>query len=670
MVCFYGGLKAQFGNINNQVQYFNPNYAPFYHGVASGDPLSDKVIIWTRITLDSTITTANVEWFVATDTGFTNVINSGIFATNATRDYTVKVDVSGLSPNTTYFYVFKYGSQWSLTGRTKTAPTGTVDHLKFAVVSCSNYEAGFFNAYRRIASRNDLDAVIHLGDYIYEYELGAYGDTAATQRYNDPVYEIVKQDEYRTRYSLYRLDSSLIRAHQMHPFITVWDDHESANDAYVDGAENHDSTNVYNGIDIEGSWEDRKIASREAYFEWLPIRESGFSIYRTINYGDLAELIMIDTRIEGRSKQPLSIIDADFNDPRDLLGSAQKNWMINEMNNSQAKWKVIGNQIIFSPLNVGFAAGFLDGTPDPTNFDSIVEVESIFLDIWDGYPAERKEIVDSIVSNGIDNVVFLTGDFHCAFAFDVSINPVIYPNVATFYLPVIDTNVYNPATGFGSVAVEFATPSITSANFDENVGAAVAAGFEFSMNNPLEIPPTSGNFFNYNPHMKFTDLDRHGYFVLDIKEDSVTANYYFVDEILNVSNIEAFDVALRSLDGENHLVVTSESAPKSIQQQQPPLDPRDISVSLENETSNLAVLGLYPNPAAQYVRLFMALNSDSPLKIELLHIDGKSIATVYEASHKTGMFEVYQDVSELENGMYFYRVSTNKGSKVVKFIKE
>lgn len=665
-----GNVQAQFGNIDNQVQYFNPDYAPFYHGVASGDPLADKVVIWTRITLDSTISSADVDWFVATDTGFTNVVNSGTFTTDASRDYTVKVDVSGLSPNTTYFYVFKYGNEWSLTGRTKTAPSGSVDHLKFAVVSCSNYEAGFFNAYRRIAARNDLDAVIHLGDYIYEYEIGYYGDTAATQRFNDPPHEIVKKDDYRLRYSIYRLDSSLIRAHQMHPFIAVWDDHESANDAYQDGAENHDSTNVYNGTDIEGSWTDRKIASRDAYFEWLPIRESGFSIYRTINYGDLADLIMIDTRIEGRTKQPFSIVDADFTDPRDLLGSTQKTWMINELENSTAKWKIIGNQIIFSPLNVGFAAGFTDGIPDPTTFDSIVVVESVFLDIWDGYPAERQEIVDSIISKNIDNIVVLTGDFHSSFAFDVTTNPVIYPNAATFYLPVTDTTVYNPANGFGSIGVEFATPSITSANFDENVGAAVAAGFEFSMNNPLEIPPGSGNFFNYNPHMKYTDLDRHGYYILDLKEDSVTANYYFVDTILAVSNNESFDAALRSLDGENHLVATTESGPKAVQQPQPPLDPRDIVSSLETKSDNLAVFGLYPNPSNDYIRIFMALNTDSHIQIDLLHVDGRLISTVYEAEHKSGLFEVYQNISGLENGLYLYRISSQDGSGIVKFVKE
>ena len=227
-------VKAQFGNLDNQAQFFNPAYAPFYHGVASGDPLTDRVIIWTRVTLDTTVVTTDVEWMMATDTAFTNIVASGTETTTSAKDFTVKVDVTGLSPNTTYFYVFKNGSEFSLTGRTKTAPSGNNDHLKFAVVSCSNYEHGFFNAYRRLADRHDLDAIVHLGDYIYEYEIGAYGDTGSTQRFNDPGFEIVEKDDYRQRYSLYRLDSSLIRAHQMHPWIAIWDDHESANDAYKD----------------------------------------------------------------------------------------------------------------------------------------------------------------------------------------------------------------------------------------------------------------------------------------------------------------------------------------------------------------------------------------------------------------------------------------------------
>ena len=437
------------------------------------------------------------------------------------------------------------------------------------------------------------------------------------------------------------------------------------------GAENHDSANVYNGTDVEGAWSDRKVASREAYFEWLPIRENGFSINRTISFGDLADLIMVDTRIEGRTEQPFSIVDPDFNDPRDLLGSTQKTWMFNELNNSTAKWKIIGNQVIFSPLNVGFAAGLGDGIPDVTNFDSIAVVESIFLDIWDGYPAERQEVVDNIVNNNIDNVVILTGDFHSAFAFDVSTNPVIYPNAATFYLPVVDTTVYNPVTGFGSAAVEFATPSITSANFDENVGAPTAAQFEFSMNNPLEIPPGSGNFFNYNPHMKYTDLDQHGYFILDVKEDSVTANYYFVDDILTVSNVENFGSAVTSLDGANHLNITTESGPKATQQQIPPLHPRtDTSTSIRELPRDFAVLGIYPNPSVDYNKIFIALNEASDLKIDVLSVEGKLIRTTYSKKHQPGLLEVYQDVSDLSSGVYFFNIHTATSRQTLRFVKK
>jgi alkaline phosphatase D len=661
---------AQYGKLNNQQQYFNPAYAPFYHGVASGDPLDDRVIIWTRITLDSTFTSAQVEWYLATDTAFTNVIAQGTETTDASIDFTVKVDVTGLSPNTTYFYVFKYGSVWSLTGRTKTAPTGTTDHLKFAVVSCSNYEAGFFNAYRNIARKHDLDAVIHLGDYIYEYGIGEYGDTGATQRYNDPSHEVVAKDDYRMRYSLYRLDSSLIRAHQMHPFIAVWDDHESANDAYMDGAENHNPNNVYDGVNTEGSWTTRKNVSREVYFEWLPIRNSGTSIYRTINYGNLADIFMLDTRIEGRTEQPFSILDTNFNSPRDLLGSAQKNWLFNELDASTAKWKVIGNQIIFSPLNVGFAAGFNDGMPDPTNFDSIVAVESIFLDIWDGYPAERQEIIDTIESKGWDNIVILTGDFHSSFAFDVTPTPVIYPVAATAYLPVIDTSVYNPATGKGSVAVEFATPSINSANFDENVGAAASAIFENWMNNPIELPPGSGNFFTYNPHMKYTDLDQHGYYILDLKPDSVTANFYFADDILSVTNGEQFGEALRSLDGENYLQVTTESGPKNTQQPVPPLDPRFSTIGI-GESSDLAIMGLYPNPSQDYHRLFIAINHPAPLSLSLISLNGQVLDEVDlgEKSATRGFIEIYRDIHDLDAGIYFYQVRNGNQTATIKFMK-
>ncbi|MEO1713508.1 MAG: alkaline phosphatase D family protein, partial [Bacteroidota bacterium] len=280
---------------NNRVEYrndpvtANPDWAPFFHGVASGDPLSDRVIIWTRVTPEDMNTEPiEVTWKVATDPQLADIVQEGSFTTDANRDYTVKVDVTGLAASTTYYYGFEAMEKASLTGRTKTTPTGAeADHLRFGVVSCSNFQAGYFNGYAGLAARNDLDAVIHLGDYIYEYADGVYGDADLfADRPLEPSTEIVTEEEYRTRYSTYRLDTALARAHQQHPFIAVWDDHESANDAYTDGAENHDPA-------TQGDWETRKSVAKKVYFEWMPIREQANDIvYRTIQYGDLLDLIM------------------------------------------------------------------------------------------------------------------------------------------------------------------------------------------------------------------------------------------------------------------------------------------------------------------------------------------------------------------------------------------
>ena len=257
---------------------FEAELAPFYHGVASGDPTSESVIIWTRVSPD-TDGQVSVDWKVCTDPEMQNEVASGTTTTDVAKDYTVKIDVTGLSPETTYYYYFKALGAYSIVGRTRTTPSTASNNLKFAVVSCSNYEHGYFNTYEKISERDDLDAVIHLGDYIYEYDTSVYGNSTLN-RANIPVHEIVETDDYRTRYSQYKLDKQLMKAHQQHPFICIWDDHESANDAYVDGAENHNPTNEYTPGKTEGSWTDRKNAAREAYFQWMPIRETTGPIYR------------------------------------------------------------------------------------------------------------------------------------------------------------------------------------------------------------------------------------------------------------------------------------------------------------------------------------------------------------------------------------------------------
>jgi alkaline phosphatase D len=252
-----------------------------------------------------------------------------------------------------------------------------------------------------LAERNDLDAILHLGDYIYEYANSVYGaDSLFDVREMEPANEIVSVADYRARYSTYRLDTNLIRVHQQHPFITVWDDHETANDAYKDGAENHDP-------ETEGDWETRKANGKQVYFEWMPIRDNEDQrVYRKISYGNLMDLIMLDTRLEGREIQINNVLDSALLDStRTILGAEQKAWLLDQLANSSAQWKVIGQQVIFSELNVGWAALVDD------SFEYF-DVESQFLDIWDGYPAERKQLMDYIKENEIDNVVILTGDFH------------------------------------------------------------------------------------------------------------------------------------------------------------------------------------------------------------------------------------------------------------------
>lgn len=633
---------------------FNPAWRPFYHGVASGDPLQDRVIIWTRVTPDSMNNVPiNVTWRVATDIRFSNVVKSGTFTTNAERDYTVKVDVTGLEAGKTYYYVFNAQGKNSLIGRTKTTPTGnTASHLKFAVVSCSNYQAGYFTNYYHLAVRNDLDAVIHLGDYIYEYANGTYGDsTLEADRRVEPDKEIVTLEDYRTRYSTYRLDTNLIRVHQQHPFITVWDDHESANNSYKDGAQNHTDL-------TEGDWNTRKAVAKQAYFEWLPIRDNNDQdVYRTIKYGNLMDLIMLDTRLKGRELQVSSIADSTlFDTSRTILGAAQKTWLFDQLRTSSARWKVIGQQVTFSEFNVGWAAL---GQPGFT-FDAL---ESSFLDFWDGYPVERSQIINFIKNNNINNTVILTGDVHAAFAYDVADMPV---NLSFQTLPVIGQAAvyapsanYNATTGEGSVAVEFVTPSITSANFDENLSLTLAQQFQVQINTP--ITPFPGiNLGNPNPHMKYADLIRHGYFILDVKADSVQANWYYAP-ILTPAQAETFGAAYFTKNNENHLQkALVQSNPKTVQDEPAPNDPLMTTATRNlKEAPIFAILGIYPNPFEQLNTLHYSLAQVAQVNIGLFDVNGKLVKTLVNQRLSAGIFSLQLDATDLPKGVYVYKIQVN-----------
>lgn len=452
--------------------HFDESLKPFYHGVASGDPLPDRVIIWTRVTPEDSVRSISVKWEVAEDEKFFSVYKTDTTTALASHDYTVKVDVDALKPDHIYYYRFTALGKASIVGRTKTAPIATKDSLKFAIVSCSNYEWGYFNAYDKIADRAILDAVLHLGDYIYEYGIGRYGDTTIG-RLNIPSHEIVSLSDYRTRYSLYRLDKGLRRVHQQHPFIAIWDDHEIANNSYATGAQNHQPE--------EGDYQKRKAAARQTYYEWMPIRESA-ELYRSFSFGSLADVIMLDERLAGRSPEITDINNPDLNKKeRSMLGANQLQWFENNLKSSKATWKIIGNQVIFSDVY----------------FEGVVPKMQRNLDSWDGFLIEKKKIVDFITQNKISDIIITSGDTHGSWAIEAAVNI---------------TKKYSP------FAIELGTTSISSANGDE-----------YKSSDSVKI--TEQALLKLNPHIKYVNDRDHGYLLLTLYPAKGKAEWFYVESL-------------------------------------------------------------------------------------------------------------------------------------------
>lgn len=471
--------------IDPLTQHYDSLLWPFYHGVASGDPLPDRVIIWTRVTPNGNETSINVAWEMAEDSVFTSIYKSDSTITSINKDFTVKIDVDALKPGQTYYYRFKAFDRFSIIGRTKTASIDEHDSLKFAVVSCSNWEWGYFNAYDKIADRPALDAVIHLGDYIYEYRTGRYGDTTIG-RINVPSHELLTLTDYRTRYALYRTDVGLRRAHQQHPFITIWDDHEVANNSYTEGAQNHQTD--------EGDYNLRKAAAKQAYYEWLPIRESNIH-YRSFSFGNLADVMMLDERLEGRTKPVESLDDPSYkSETRHMLGTNQLSWLENNLKSSRAIWKIIGNQVMISEIDLSVAYPKM-----PRNLDS-----------WDGYPTERKSLTNFIVNEKIKDVVFLTGDTHTSWAIEA----------ATDF-----KNTYDTKTSAGAFAVELGTTSISSANDNEYRNTDTVKLMEQSLQ-------------KINPHIKFINARDHGYLLLTLTSKKARAEWFYVETLRKEGSAE------------------------------------------------------------------------------------------------------------------------------------
>ncbi|MCH2021750.1 MAG: alkaline phosphatase D family protein [Saprospiraceae bacterium] len=573
---------------------------PFYHGVASGDPLADQVIIWTRVTTSDS--TKSVQWRIATDTGMVNLIDSGIVTTSSAVDYTVKVDVMNLTPNTFYYYEFESDGMLSIRGRTRTAPVGDIDSIRFAVVSCSRYKDGFFNAYNRITARNDVSAVLHLGDYYYE---GGGADVRAT----DPNYEILNLNDYRMRLSHYKLDEDLLRLHQQQPFICVWDDHETADNSWYGGANNHDAN--------EGNWFDRKAQAIQAYYEWLPVRMPDPSvdtqrIYRRFNYGNLIDLHMLDTRLQGREEQSWSTAT----DPnRTILGMDQFNWLIHGMDTSSAQWQLIGQQVMMAPLRV-----------NPLPFGQQYAND----DQWDGYEAERANLYDSLFAKNIENMVVLTGDIHTSWAND------------------LPTGSYNPSTGSGSAGVEFVVSSVTT------------------LNGPAILNST-GSFLitSLNDHIKYADLSEKGYYIIDVNKTRTQVDWFYVDRVDQPSTIESYGTSWQTLDGSRHLTSAPAAAiPDSGQiGLMAPLDPRVINTipirAIQSEIQSV-LLGVYPNPFKESITLHYTLNVPQNVQVSIYDPLGHELMQKDLGIQQQGIFQTSISTTKLVAGTYIVVLNSEK----------
>ena len=494
---------------------------PFAHGVASGDPLPDRVIIWTRLTPAPDATPGSgagapteVRYELAADEAMTRVVGTGTVTTDPASDHTVHVDVDGLAPFTTYWYRFSASDLGpeavSDVGRLRTAPAagGAIDAVRFGVVSCSNLEEGFFTSYRHLAGRDDLDAVLHLGDYLYEYAAGPTEAALATAgRRHDPPGEIVTLEDYRRRHANYRVDADLRALTTAHPIICVWDDHEVANGAWREGAQNHQPG-------TEGDFDTRRLAAYQAYFEWLPIRRPDpdgdpTRLYRRFTFGDLVELFMIDGR-QYRDEPAGGVLSGEVGDPviddadRPFLGDEQLAWLRDAMSGSGAAWKVVGNQVVFAPVlltpALAAAAGPLLGSLGLDDLPALSAPVIVNGDQWDGYQVAQRALVETFT--GVDDVVVLTGDIHSSWANEI-------PRDAATY--TVDREL-----GTGSAGVEFVCPSITSDGFAERFGSADTARL-------LTTGVQAGN-----PWVRYLDGVFHGYGVLDVTADRVQYDFWGV----------------------------------------------------------------------------------------------------------------------------------------------
>ena len=490
--------------------------AHFTHGITSGDPLADRVILWTRVLPGSgKADSVPCTWQVATDDSFETVVASGEAVARTERDYTVKVDAAGLAPGTSYCYRFIANGVISPIGCTRTLPVGAVSEFKMAVASCSNYPQGFFHAYRDIAEAK-LDVVLHLGDYLYEYPMGYYANPVAENQFGrtvEPEHEILVLEDYRMRHGLYRTDPDLQAAHAAHPWITVWDDHEMMNDTWRGGAENHDEG--------EGDFFKRIAAARQAYHEWMPIRTGAEGdqgvIYRGFQIGDLADLIMLDTRLVGRDEQldyakgieQAGSVEAFlkndlYNPERQMLGAEQEAWLQQALQTSKARgatWQVLGQQVLMGKLNIPVIPPEELAKIELSEYAKprVAEAQQLApyglpsnLDAWDGYPAARERLF-AMLSAHASNPISLAGDTHNGWAFNL-------------------TNQKGEAVG-----VEWGTPGVSSPGLENYV--------------PLPTEQMQALLKGASPELAACDTSQRGWTEVTLTPGAATAQWRFVSSV-------------------------------------------------------------------------------------------------------------------------------------------
>ena len=554
------------------------NYIPirFDHGVASGDPLSDRVILWTRATPKESIAedkVFDVNYEISSDKNFDNIVRKGVVNTSKERDYTIKLDVQELDAGTVYYYRFKSEETVSDIGKTKTLPVGDVAQVKMAIFSCANYTNGYFNAYMEASKIEDLDVAIHLGDYIYEY--GMFEKDGVTPAYgtqnakaigrvlpSDNDKECISLEDYRKRYALYHTDKGSKAIHATCPMIVVWDDHEIANDAYVDGAANHDES--------EGVWSTRVEMAIQAYFEWLPIRPitNKKEIYRSFDFGDLVSLHMLETRLNSRTKQlsyakyfdaqgafdGTSFIGDVSSTNQVLLGETQLSWLKDKLAGSSATWQVLGQQILMGkmhlPAELLAPIGQLDYAKTQEEYDVLIgHINTLMaelvalkmkklqgatltaqeelrletklpynLDAWDGYAYEREVIFGTV--RALDkNLVVLSGDTHNGWKNNL-----------------IDKD-------GNKVGVEFATASVSSPGFEEYVSLdslEKAMNFEGALQFLID-------------DLDYLNASDRGFMLITFKKDTVTSKWIYLQDtkstnyMINHAREEEISIG-RSLD--------------------------------------------------------------------------------------------------------------------------